>query len=353
MRNRDFGPVNRIPLPTCKEIAIKTTPRRVGSPIPAWAAMAAALMLSACAGDSHLSFLDPQGPIAALQRKHFIEMVALLAIFVALPIFILIPWLALRYRYGAKTARYTPKWGGSRFIEIAAWAGPIVIVAFLALLVWRSTPLLDPYRPLPSSRAPLRLQVIGYDWKWLFIYPDQGVASMGVLALPAGRPVSIEITSATVMQSLYIPALGSQIYAMGGMVSRLHLQADAPGRFMGENTMYNGDGFHQEKFTAVAMTPQAFDEWVRHAQSGGIPLDAQALGLISRPTTFTQLETALNQNTSSEGSLYFRNASPDVFSKVVMATMSGAGGQPGTAINTVSHEQAKDMSMSSPMEPKP
>ncbi|MGI4856054.1 MAG: ubiquinol oxidase subunit II [Janthinobacterium lividum] len=315
--------------------------------------MAAALMLSACAGDSHFSFLDPQGPIASLQRRHFIEMLALLGVFVALPIFILIPWLAWRYRYGAKTARYSPKWGGSKFIEIAAWTGPVVIVVFLALLVWRSTPLLDPYRPLPSSRPPLRLQVIGYDWKWLFIYPDLHVASMGMLALPAGQPVSIEITSATVMQSLSIPALGSQIYAMGGMVSRLHLQADAPGRFMGENTMYNGDGFHQEKFTAVAMTPQAFDEWVQHAQSGGIPLDAQALGLISRRTTFMQLETALNQNTSSEGSLSFKNASPDVFSKVVMATMSGAASKPATATDTLSHTEAAGTSMSSSMEPNP
>jgi cytochrome o ubiquinol oxidase subunit 2 len=97
------------------------------------------------------------------------------------------------------------------------------------------------------------VQVIGYDWKWLFIYPDQGIASIGALAMPAGRPVAMQITSATVMQSLFIPALGSQIYAMGGMVTQLNLEASTTGRFMGENTMYNGTGFHQQQFTAVGL----------------------------------------------------------------------------------------------------
>ena len=274
---------------------------------------AAALTLTSCAGDTHLSFLNPQGPVAYIQRTHFLEMVALLAIFVALPIFVLIPWFAWRYRYGAKSSRYTPKWAFSRTLEVAAWSGPAVIVALLAVLVWRSTHALDPYKPLASGTPALRVLVIGYDWKWLFIYPDQGVASIGVLPLPAGQPVAMQLTSATVMQSLQIPALGGQIYAMGGMVTQLHLQADKPGRFMGENTMYNGDGFHQQRFTAVAMTPDAFNEWVKQTQARGVPLDASTLKLISEPTTRAQLTAALGQSQTSDGGIYFNHARSDRF----------------------------------------
>ena len=288
---------------------------------------AAWLLLSSCSSN-HLSFLDPQGPVASTQRTHFLEMLVLLVVFVAMPIFLLIPWFAWRYRYGAKSARYTPKWSFFRPLEIAAWSGPVVIVALLGILVWRSTHALDPYKPLPSSAPALRVQVIGYDWKWLFIYPDQGVASIGVLAMPVGRPMAMELTSATVMQSLQIPALGSQIYAMGGMMTQLHLQADQPGRFMGENTMYNGDGFHQQQFTAVATTPAAFNDWVQHVRADSVPLDATMLKLISQRTTRAQLMVALGKTPSTDDGIYFSHVPTDLFSMVVKATMSGKTVQP-------------------------
>ncbi|MGH8403779.1 MAG: ubiquinol oxidase subunit II, partial [Gammaproteobacteria bacterium] len=197
------------------------------------------LTISGCSTATHLSFLDPQGPIAAAQRWHFYWVLGIMAMLVAGPIFLLLPFFAWRYRYGNKSARYTPKWKFSRLLEIMSWSGPIVIVAVLAFFVWRDSHKLDPYNPLVSNHAPLHVQVIGYDWKWLFIYPDQGIASIGMLALPVGRPVAMHLTSATVMQSFFIPALGSQIYAMGGMVTQLNLQATKPGRSLGENTMYN------------------------------------------------------------------------------------------------------------------
>jgi cytochrome o ubiquinol oxidase subunit 2 len=172
-----------------------------------------ALMIAGCSGDTHLSFLDPQGPVASGQRWHFVEALAVLVVFVAIPVFVLTPWFLWRYRYGAKSSRYTPKWNFYGPLEIASWAGPVVIVVLLAIIVWRDTHALDPYKPLASDQPALRVQVIGYDWKWLFIYPDQGIATIGVFALPVGRPVAMQLTSATVMQSLHIPALGSQIYA--------------------------------------------------------------------------------------------------------------------------------------------
>lgn len=316
---------------------------------------AATSVLSSCAGTTELSFLHPQGPVAALQRTHFLEMTALLAIFVALPIFILIPWFAWRYRYGAGSSRYTPRWGFSALIEGAAWSGPAVIVALLAVLVWRATHQLDPYKPLASGAPVLRVQAIGYDWKWLFIYPDLGVASIGVMPLPVGRPVAIQLTSATVMQSLQIPALGGQIYAMGGMVTQLHLQADKPGRFMGENTMYNGNGFHQQRFTAVSMAPDAFIDLVKHIQGQGLPLDESVLRVISTRSTRAQLMAALGQPSSVEGDIYFNHASADVFPNVVRTTMNGISANPLSACHAATTAQVAVVGSTSPfrVEQKP
>ena len=259
-------------------------------------------------------------------------MLALLAIFVALPVFVVTPWFAWRYRYGAKSSRYTPKWEFHGLLEIACWGGPMVIVALLGALLWRSTHALDPYKPLASSQPALRVQVIGYDWKWLFIYPDEGVASIGELAFPAGRQLAMQLTSATVMQSLLIPSLGSQIYAMGGMVTQLHLEAAKPGRFMGENTMYNGNGFSQEKFTAVAMTPHEFQAWVRKVRASGVLMNAAALAAISKRTTRAQLIAAVGNATSSDGNVYFRAVTAALFPAVVAATRDGTAVEPA-AVN--------------------
>ncbi len=280
-------------------------------------------MLADFSALTNLSFLDPQGPVAAAQRLHFVQVLILLLVFVAIPVFALTAGFLWRYRFGAKSSRYTPNWHDSGFLEIASWAGPVVIVMVLASMVWRDTQALDPYRPLASAQAELRVQVIGYDWKWLFIYPDLGIASIGVLAMPAGRPMAMQLTSATVMQSLHIPALGSQIYAMGGMVTQLHLQADRPGQSLGENNMYNGDGFHQQRFTAVAMTPERFDVWVAEVRSNGMPLNEQSLRAISRRSTRAELMAALSSPNAPDGHMYFNGASAGLFAAVVMATMAG------------------------------
>jgi len=286
-------------------------------------ACVAALLLAGCSGDTHLSFLDPQGPVASAQRWNFVEALAVLVVFVAIPVFVLTPWFLWRYRYGAKSSRYTPKWNSSGPLEIAFWAGPVVIVVLLSIIVWRDTHALDPYKPLASDQPALRVQVIGYDWKWLFIYPDLGIASIGVFALPVGRPVAMQLTSATVMQSFHIPALGSQIYAMGGMVTQLHLQADRPGRSLGENNMYNGNGFYQQRFTAVAMTPEGFNAWASEVRSNGIALNAQSLKVISQRSTRAELIAALSQPRSPDGTVYFSGATAALFPAVVKATMDG------------------------------
>jgi cytochrome o ubiquinol oxidase subunit 2 len=305
-----------------------TGPQLRPAPASIASAGAAVLLLAGCSTDTHLSFLDPQGPVAAAQRGHFVEALAVLVVFVALPVFVLTPWFLWRYRFGAPSSRYTPAWSYSGLLEIASWAGPVVIVALLAVIVWRDTHALDPYKPLASSQSALRVQVIGYDWKWLFIYPDQGIASIGVLALPVGRPVALQLTSATVMQSLHIPALGSQIYAMGGMVTQLHLQADRPGQSLGENNMYNGDGFHQQRFTAAAMAPAAFNAWVDAAHTNGVALDPQRLKVIARRGTRAELRAALSLPQSPDGPVYFSGVTAALFPAVVMATMGGTEPDP-------------------------
>lgn len=303
-----------------------------GMAIFRWTVLCAtALILTACAGATHLSFLNPQGPVADAQRWHFYEVLGIMAVLVAGPIFVLLPFFAWRYRYGNRASRYAPKWEFSRLLEIMAWSGPIAIVVVLAFFVWRDTHKLDPYKPLVSDQASLRVQAIGYDWKWLFVYPDQGIASVGMLAMPVGRPVAIQITSATVMQSLFIPALGSQIYAMGGMVTQLNLEAGKPGRFMGENTMYNGNGFHQQQFTAVGMTPGDFKTWVQKVRANGLPLNGQTLKIISRRTTRSELIAALPKSGIIDGNVYFTGVSNVLFPAVVKATMDGKATLPPKA----------------------
>jgi cytochrome o ubiquinol oxidase subunit 2 len=280
------------------------------------------LSLGACAAsNTHISFLDPQGPVATAQRTHFWWVLGILAIFVAGPILLLLPIFAWRYRYASKTARYTPRWDYSAGLEIMSWSGPVVIVAALAFFVWRDTHRLDPYKPVVSAQTPLRVDVIGYDWKWLFIYPDQGIASIGTLALPTGRSVTLHLTSATVMQSFFIPAMGSQIYAMGGMVTQLNLQADKVGISLGENTMYNGAGFHQQKFEARAMSPPDFEAWVEMVRGNGIALDGKTLAMVARRGSRDDLIASLPGAAGMKGDLYFTGLSKSLFSDVVMATM--------------------------------
>ena len=289
------------------------------------------LILCGCAGSTHLSFLDPQGPIAAAQRSHFYWVLGIMAVLVAGPIFVLLPLFVWRYRYGNTASRYKPKWQYSRLLEIMSWTGPILIVIVLASFVWRDTHKLDPYKPLASGQAPLQVDVIGYDWKWLFIYPDLGIASIGTLALPTARPVSLHLTSATVMQSFFIPSLGSQIYAMGGMVTQLNLMASEPGASLGENTMYSGGGFYQQKFTAHAMVPADFEAWVGKVRATGMPLDSRNLQAIARPGTRSDLIAALPDARSTDGDVYFNGVSRSLFPAVVMATMDGKPALPDSA----------------------
>ncbi|NQW53691.1 MAG: ubiquinol oxidase subunit II [Rhodospirillales bacterium] len=237
--------------------------------------------------------LDPKGPIALAERNLLFDAFYVMMI-VIVPIIILTLWFAWRYRASNTKAVYAPTWDSSVKIDALTWLIPAVIVVAVAVLLWRSTHRLDPYRPLESKEPPLDVQVVAQDWKWLFIYPEQGIAVVNQLVFPAGRPVSLRITSDTVMNSFYVPQLAGQIYAMAGMQTRLQMLADQPGTFVGRNSQYSGDGYSKQHFEVQAMTPADFDAWVARVKQGGARLDATsyaALAAKSRANPITYFST--------------------------------------------------------------
>jgi cytochrome o ubiquinol oxidase subunit 2 len=178
------------------------------------------------------------------------------------------------FRAGNTKARYRPDWTYSGRLELLVWSIPALVVIFLGGIAWIGSHELAPEKPLRSNRSTVRVEAVALDWKWLFIYPDYGVASVNRLVMPVGHPVSFRITSATVMNSLMVPRLGGQMYAMSGMVGRLNLQADRAGRYEGLSAHYSGEGFPGMRFAADAVAPGDFLAFVRRARTGGPVLDA-------------------------------------------------------------------------------
>lgn len=279
------------------------------------------LVLSACSSERS-SFLDPAGPIAAAQRAHLIEVVAWTMIAI-LPVFILVPFLLWRYRYRNHRARYTPDWQFSGLLDLVMWGVPFLIITVLSIQLFKSTHALDPYKPIASAEAPLNVHVVGLDWKWLFIYPDLGIATVNQMAFPVATSVSIDLTSDTVMQSFMIPALAGQIYAMAGMRTKLHVLADEPGSYEGENTQFTGVGFTEQKFEAVAMTSADFATWVETVKTDGVPLDATTYGRLAASSTGVEAHDTLGNANMPKGVIYFSQVEPDLFARVIGRYMQG------------------------------
>lgn len=273
------------------------------------------LLLSACS-EQRSSFLDPGGPIAAAQRAHLIEVVAWTMIAIV-PVFVLVPLLFWRYRYRNQQARYTPDWEFSGWLDLMMWGVPFVIVAVLSTMLWKSTHALDPYKPITSDHAPLAVQVVGLDWKWLFIYPDLGVATVNELAFPAGVSVALDLTTDTVMQSFMIPALAGQIYVMPGMRTKLHILADEPGSFEGENTQFSGSGFTAQKFEALAMTTEDFSAWVAKVKTDGVLLDTATYGRLAVASTGAKAHATLGSSQMPATGLYFKQVEPALFANIL------------------------------------
>ncbi len=286
-------------------------------PIPARAVLAlaglAAAVLIAGPALASESFLSPLGEIAARQRHHF-TIATLIILLPILPVLVLTPVIMWRYRRRQSSGRvYSPDWEFNRWLEMAMWGVPILVVIALAWALIVATQRLNPYDPVGPD--PLRIDVIGLDWKWLFVYPDEEVASVGEFVVPAGRPIALRITTDTVMQSFFIPALAGQIYAMPGMRTELNLIADEPGETRGQNSQYSGDGFPHQRFTVRALPQEGFDAWVEAAKTAGTPLGEATYTTLSRPSILTDLRTDLGL--SGAGPIHFALEIGDLFDCVM------------------------------------
>jgi cytochrome o ubiquinol oxidase subunit 2 len=249
----------------------------------------AAPILSGCKMD----VLDPAGPIAS-QEKTLIIVATCLMLIIVVPVLFMIAAFTLRYRAGNTKHAYTPDWEHSNQIELVVWIVPCLIIIALGAVTWVSTHRLDPYRHIESSTKPLEVEVVSLDWKWLFIYPDQHVASVNELAMPAGTPVHFHLTSATVMNSFFIPRLGTQIYTMPGMDTKLQLLASHPGAYQGISANFSGDGFSDMNFKAVSMTPADFAKWVQTAQASQNVLNLASYRQLAAPSERLPVSTYSN-----------------------------------------------------------
>ncbi|UYH52117.1 ubiquinol oxidase subunit II [Candidatus Kirkpatrickella diaphorinae] len=240
-----------------------------------------ALLLSGCT----LDLLDPRGPVGRGNRDvMLLEMGVMLCIII--PVIIMTLFFAWKYRESNTKAEYLPTWDHSTKIECFVWGIPAVVILILGVVCVWSSYYYDPYRKLTASdpsRKPLNVEVVALDWKWLFIYPDQGVAAINQLAIPVDRPINFLITSDAVMTSFFIPRLGSQVYAMAGMQTQLHLLADAPGDYLGQASNYTGAGFSDMRFRALAMNDGDFDAWVEKVKQSPNALDSSTYPDVAAP----------------------------------------------------------------------
>ena len=227
--------------------------------------------------------LDPKGPIAFAERTILFNSLGIM-LAIVVPAILAILAIAFWFRASNSRARHLPEWDYSGRLEMLVWSIPAMTVLLLGGIAWIGSHDLDPRQPIPSAAKPLTVQVVSLDWKWLFIYPYQGIASVNRLTVPAGTPISFELTSSGVMNSFLVPQLGSQVYTMAGMVTRLQLQADSPGTYPGLSAQFSGDGFADMRFDVEALPQDKFDEWVAATRSGGETLDAQSYAELVRPS---------------------------------------------------------------------
>jgi cytochrome o ubiquinol oxidase subunit II len=227
--------------------------------------------------------LNPQGPIASAERQVLLNSLAIM-LAIVIPTIIAILAVGFWFRSSNSRAQYLPDFSHSGLLEVLVWSIPAMTVLLVGGVAWLGAHELDPRKPLNSTAKPLTVQVVSLDWKWLFIYRDEGIASVNRLMIPVGRPVSFELTSAGVMNSLFVPQLGGQIYTMAGMLTRLQLQADHAGTYRGMSAQFSGEGFADMHFNVDAVSAEKFAEWIDAARSGGPELDAKAYERLAKPS---------------------------------------------------------------------
>ncbi len=250
--------------------------------------LAALMLLAGC----NTVVLNPSGDVAAQQARLVVQS-TLLMLLIIVPVIVLTLLFAWRYRQSNRAATYKPDWDHSIQLELVIWAAPLLIIIALGALTWISTHTLDPYRPLrrldaqrpvPATVEPLTVEVVALDWKWLFIYPAQGIAVVNELAAPVDVPIRFRITASSVMNSFFVPALAGQIYAMPGMETTLHAVINRPGEFEGFSANYSGAGFSHMRFRFHGLQREDFDRWVESAKAAGNELGRDGYLQLERPS---------------------------------------------------------------------
>jgi cytochrome o ubiquinol oxidase subunit 2 len=244
-----------------------------------FAAAALAAPLTGCAG-----VLEPHGPVGAAERLVLFDATAVM-LAIVVPVIVAIAGFAWWFRSSNSRAIYWPHWEFSGTLELIVWSIPALVIVFLGGIAWFGARALDPFLPIRGlEAAPVEVEVVALDWKWLFLYPHGGVASVNELAVPIGQPIHFRLTSAGVMNSFLVPELGTQIYEMAGMTSQLYLQADEPGTYRGLSTNFSGAGFSDMHFDVKALSADDYAKWIADAKASGAALDRNAYAELVKPS---------------------------------------------------------------------
>jgi cytochrome o ubiquinol oxidase subunit II len=244
---------------------------------------AASLLIAGC----NRGILDPVGPVGAAEKLILINSTAIM-LAIIIPTMLATIAFAWWFRRGNKKATYRPDWEYSGAIELVVWSIPALTIMLLGGITWIGSHDLEPSKPLASANPPLKVEVVSLDWQWLFIYPDQGVATVNQLVVPAGIPVNFRLTSATVWNSFFVPQMGTMIYTMPRMSTRLNLQADRPGTYDGLSSHFSGDGFPGMAFKVQALPADQFAMWAQGARGQGATLDGRAYAELSKPSSYVK-----------------------------------------------------------------
>jgi len=264
-----------------------------------------AATLGGCSG----GVLDPKGPIASAERLLLINSTAIMLV-VVVPVILATLAFAWWYRSSNTRAVRSSELAYEGRIEFVTWSIPALTVVLLGGVIWIGSNQLDPRAPIPAKASPLRVDVVALDWKWLFIYRDQGIAAVNQLTIPAETPVSFRLTSATVMNSFFVPQLGSQIYTMGGMTTHLNLLASEPGEFPGFSANFSGDGFSRMRFLLKAVPGSDFEAWVAQVRGTGAALDEAGIADLAKPGTASPTT--------------YRSVTPKLFERIIDQTVAGS-----------------------------
>ena len=290
--------------------------------------IAATVLLSGC----DMVLMNPKGAIGVEQRTLIITAIALMLI-VVIPVIFMAFAFAWKYRASNKDAKYSPNWSHSNKIEAVVWTIPIIIIAILGTITWKTTHELDPFKPIVTDKKPMTIEVVSLDWKWLFIYPEQGIATVNELAFPKDVPVEFKITSNSVMNSFFIPQLGGQIYAMAGMQTKLHLIGNEAGKYDGISSSFSGRGFSGMKFTAIVTPTEGdFDQWVAKVKASSNNLNATSdFNKLAEPSENNPVE-------------YFSSVKPNLFKETIGKFMGDMDMHKGaTAHEGMDMSQGMDM----------